>query len=75
MAQPVIVQIMAILHHALLFSEPPDNPLITAASARTRPTPGIHGCIWRSAPVPRSVWFEHRAQARRRDWLQAIGAW
>ncbi len=48
---------------------------ITAASARTHPSPGIHACRRRSARVPRSVWLEHLSRARRRDWLQAIGAW
>jgi|GEM_PF-5164461 len=48
---------------------------ITAASARTHPNPGIHACKWRSARVPRSVWPEHLSRTRRRDWLQAIGAW
>jgi hypothetical protein len=48
---------------------------ITAASARTRPSQGIHACKRRSARVPRSVWLEHPSRARRRDWLQAIDAW
>ena len=47
----------------------------TAASARTHPSPGIHACRRRSARVPRSVWREHLPRTRRRDWLQAIGAW
>jgi len=53
----------------------PGNPLITASSARTRPSQGIHGCKRRSARVPRSVRLEHPSRTRRRDWLQAIGAW
>ena len=48
---------------------------ITAASARTHPSPGIHACRRRSARVPRSVWLEHLSRTRRLDWLQAIGAW
>jgi len=56
-------------------SESPGNPLITASSARTRPSPGIHACKRRSARVPRLVWLEHLSRTRRRDWLQAIGAW
>jgi hypothetical protein len=48
---------------------------ITAASARTHPSPGIHACKRRSARVPRSVWREHLSPTRRRDWLRAIGAW
>jgi len=48
---------------------------ITAASARTHPSPGIHACKRRSARVPRSVGLEHLSRTRRRDWRQAIGAW
>ena len=50
-------------------SEPPCNPLINAASTRTRPNRGIHACKRRSARVPRLVWLEHLSQTRRRDWL------
>src|SRR4030065_1170221 len=56
-------------------SESPGNPLITASSARTRPSPGIHACKRRSARVPRLVGLEHLLRTRRRDCLQAIGAW
>jgi len=56
-------------------SESPGNPLITASSARTRPSPGFHACKRRSARVPRLVWLEPLWLTRRRDWLQAIGAW
>ena len=56
-------------------SESPGNPLITASSVRIHPSPGIHACKRRSARVPMSVWLEHLSRTRRRDWLQAIGAW
>ena len=56
-------------------SESPGKPLITAASARTRPSPGIQACKRRGARVPRLVWLEPLSRTRRRDWPQAIGAW
>ncbi len=56
-------------------SESSGNPRITAASARTRPSPSTRACKRRSARVPWSVWLEHLSLTRRRDWLQAIGAW
>jgi len=59
----------------LTIRQMPQLPLITASSARTHPSLGIHACKRRSARVPRSVWFEHLSRTRRRDWLQAIGAW
>jgi hypothetical protein len=51
------------------------HPLITASSARTRPSPGIHACKRRSARVPKLTWLELRSPTRQRDWRQAIGAW
>ena len=53
----------------------PGNPLISASSARTRPSPGIHACTRRSVRVPRLVWLEPLSRTRRRDWLRASGAW
>lgn len=47
----------------------------TAASARIHPSPDIHACKRRGARVPSSVGLEPLWLTRRRDWLQAIGAW
>jgi hypothetical protein len=48
---------------------------VIPSSARTRPSPGIHACKRRNARVPRLVLLEHLSRTRRRDCLQAIGAW
>ena len=53
----------------------PHLPRITAPSARTRPSPCIRACNWRSVRVPRSVWLEPLSRGHLRDSLRAIDAW